>query len=81
MKLIPYAGFDPTEDDFTGIELRPLELEPARYTRLNISRAWELRREGKSWKEIGQILARENGRSIPYNSHSVYTAANYGVLR
>lgn len=81
MKLVPYAGFDPAEDDFTGVEFRPMELGPARYTRLNIRRAWELRRERKSWKEIGQILAREEGRSVPYTSHSVYTAANYGVVR
>lgn len=81
MKLIPYAGFDPTEDDFTGVELRPLELEPARYTRINIRRVWKLRREGKNWKEIGQILAREEGRPASYHAHSIYTAANYGVQK
>lgn len=82
-KLIPYAGFDPDENNLDDIELAPLHPQdlvkrsrpgPAS---IDTNRAWRLKHLGKSWKEVGEILAREEGRKIPFLGPSVYSAANY----
>jgi hypothetical protein len=83
VNLVRYAGFDPHEDDFGEVELAPLHpqdlVKPGRPLRTNIDidRAWHLKRLGRSWNEVGKILAREEGRKIAYRGNSVYFAANY----
>jgi hypothetical protein len=75
-----YAGFDPDENNFDGVELAPLheeELRAPRRTRIDTKRAWKLKHEGFSWAEIGKILACEQGRAANYQPLSVYIAANY----
>lgn len=76
---LQYAGYDPDEDNFDGVELAPLheeELRRPRRTRINVARAWELKHAGKTWTEIGRLLASEQGRASPYQGVSVYIAAN-----
>jgi hypothetical protein len=80
MILSRYAGYDPDEDNFDDVEPAPLhdeELRARRRTRINVSRAWELKRDGFDWAEIGRILACEQGRAANYQAMSVYMAANY----
>ena len=79
-----YAGFDPNEDNFDGVELAPLheqELRAPRRTRINVTRAWELKHAGYTWGEIGKILACEQGRAANYQAVSVCTAANYREVK
>jgi hypothetical protein len=79
IRPIPYAGYDPDEDNFDGIELASLydqDKRPYRTT-IDIRRAWDLKRIGHSWAEIGKILARECDRRMPFTSRAVYWAANY----
>jgi hypothetical protein len=84
MNLLRYAGFDPAEDNFDDVELAPLhdeELRAPRRTRINVSRAWQLKHAGYDWAEIGRILACEQGRAANYQAMSVYMAANYSEAR
>lgn len=82
MRLIPYAGHDPRENDFYGIEPAPLHdrERPKRRnpqsgrTGINVVRAHQLKHEGLSWGRIGEILAAEDRRSIKYLGCSVYRA-------
>jgi hypothetical protein len=40
----------------------------------NIARIRELREAGRSYPEIGRIIAQEEGRDLPYHSNSVIGA-------
>ena len=82
MGLVRYAGFDPNENQFDGVGLAPLhpeELRAYRRTRINVTRAWELKNSGLGWAKIGRQLAKEDGRAMPYLGTSVYIAANYAT--
>lgn len=79
MTLIPYAGFDPFENDFDNIQPAPLheqDIEPR--THFDIARIWSLKHSGKSWNEIGKLLASEEGRRAPYQGTSIKFAVNKG---
>lgn len=79
MNLIPYAGFDPGENDFIGINPAPLHERERRKRRnarsgrqaINVRRAAELKSQGLSWDRIGQILAAEDRREVSYLGCSV----------
>ncbi len=86
MTLIRYAGFDPDEDVFDGVELAPLHPQdapprPVPRTRLDIARAVHLRGLGWGWNEVGRQLAIEAGRRVAYRGTSIYFAVNYAVPR
>ena len=78
VKLIRYAGYDPSEKDFTGFDFPELRTFPIgslpRKDRINDEDALELREKGQGLKEIGIILARRCGRAMPY-SYSTIVAA------
>ncbi len=75
--LVRFAGYDPEEHDFDGVEMAPLHDDERRphKTAIDVARAWELKHAGKGWAEIGRILAREMGRPIHFWGHSIYIAA------
>lgn len=94
-RLVRYAGYDPDENNFVGVLLAPLhqeEFELYQRTTINIARAVELRNSGQvefrvkgrrnnklSWREVGQQLAEEEGRSVPYGPAAIYRAVHYSV--
>lgn len=75
MALIPYAGYDPDENknECCGLSMAAGRLAMARATRklIDADRARELKAQGLSYREIGVILAREQGRSTAYIAQSV----------
>jgi hypothetical protein len=85
-RLVRYAGFDPHENDFDG-ELAPLHdvdlIKPARlhHTGINIDRARHLRSLGRTWQEVGRLLAIEAGRKVAYRGASVWWALQYATAR
>jgi hypothetical protein len=62
-RLIPYAGFDPSEDRMT-LSTR----------QINKVRAHELRASGMKWMDICRTLAEESGRPTLYATDSVMAA-------
>lgn len=75
-ELIPFAGYDPNENDFSMIKLEP------RYgfdfgREINVKRAVELRAKGLKWREVSVLLAHECRRKIPFQPQSVMCAV-YG---
>lgn len=84
-RLVQYAGFDPCEEDFDGVEPAPLHAEDLvpltrqRRTRINLERAWSLKRLGRSWDEVGRLLALEQGRKVVYQGKSVRMAALFAT--
>lgn len=82
MQLAPYAGYDPRENDFFGIEPAPLHdwERPKRRNPfsgragIDVKRARQLKAEGLSWGRIGEILASEDRREAKYLGASVYAA-------
>lgn len=48
---------------------------------MDVDRAWELRDEGLSWREIGIRLAEEEGRTMVYQATSVQNACRPGPVR
>jgi hypothetical protein len=85
--LIPYAGFDPDENDFGDVELAPLhcqDIEPhaRRYrTALNVDRARHLRGLGWTFDAVGVQLAIEDGRPVAYRGTSIWWALRYATPR
>lgn len=82
MQLIPYAGFDPRENDFSGIVPAPLHDRERPKRRnpqsgrvgIDVKRANHLKAQGLSWERIGEILASEDRRKTKYLGASVYRA-------
>lgn len=83
MSLIRYAGYDPHENDFSDLDHNDLmgaehRIErPANFHRpegINVARAAQLRDEGLTWRQIGELLAIEESRPIQYLASSVYQA-------
>ncbi len=77
--MTPYTGYDPGERDLDNYRrspyaLRCLIMARAARFRIDVTRANQLRSTGKSWKEIGVALAKEQGRSIRYGGPAVQTA-------
>lgn len=85
MRLIPYAGFDPDENVFD--EPAPVRrkfrhrLPRAYRTALDVDRIHHLRRLGWTWRAIGEQLAKEDGRRVPYLGTSIWWAARYATPR
>lgn len=76
-----YAGFDSDEDNFDGVELAPLheqdEPKPRQpLTRIDTARAWHLKGLGRSWAEVGRLMAIEEGRNVPYTANGIRFAAH-----
>ena len=72
--MLRYAGYDPNEDNFDGIEPAPLHDEDCRppgKSRINIERALALKSEGLPWRRIGEILATEENRPTRYTGDGV----------
>lgn len=61
-KLIPYAGYDPEEGKFSLV---------GTHTKLDINRILELRAQKLTYREIGCILAEEEGRPIKYTTETI----------
>ena len=83
-RLVPYAGFDPDDDNFDGIELAPLhrqDIERPRHTTLDIDRIQQLRGQGWTYDAIGRQLAFECGRRAPYQAQAVWWALRYAMPR
>ncbi len=82
MQLVPYAGFDPLENNFFGIMPAPLHdrERPKRRNPLSgragidVKRATILKAQGLSWARIGEILATEDRRKLKYLGCSVRAA-------
>lgn len=75
-----YAGFDPHEDEFEGVELAPLHpQDEVRRTTIDLGRAEHLKGLGWSWAEVGRQLAVECGRKIAYRGESVRAAVLYAT--
>jgi len=62
MKLIPYAGFDPSEHH--------IDVE------FDLPRIWRLREAGMTWRAIASLLSEEDG--CDYDHARVYSAAMRG---
>ena len=72
--MIRYAGYDPDENDFRGVDPAPLHASDLRApgkTRINIQRALALKSEGLCWRRIGEILATEENRPMKYTADGV----------
>lgn len=61
MKLIPYAGFDPSEGQRGRITI-------------DAELAQDMRNEGWTWSEVAQRLSRAKARSVPFTPNAVYAA-------
>lgn len=48
---------------------------------LNVDRARELRAEGLTWREVGEMLAIEERRLLPYQGPAVREACNPGPFK
>jgi hypothetical protein len=81
-KLIPYAGFDPSEEDYSDIVISPLthrnQLNFGPRKVMDTKTARELRASGMKWDDIGRELAAREGRSAPYQGTSVIQAIMKG---
>lgn len=60
MRKIPYAGYDPAEG--------PLWEQAST---IDTERAAELRRQGLTWRQVGERLAAEYRRRMPYTGQAV----------
>lgn len=80
---LPYAGFDPDEDNFHGMELAPLHEQDVMRrqprTNIDLARAEHLKSLGWSWDDVGRQLAIEDGRRIAYQGQSVRFAFLYAL--
>lgn len=79
--LVPYAGYDPTEDQFGSSRRYVASSQNFAIARLcrkriDIGCARKLRTAGLDYRAIGQLLARQQGRATPYAARSVYRAVN-----
>ena len=77
MTMLRYAGHDSTENEFDTTGFTPLSHEDVNQfgnAPIDIRRALDLRRDGYSWDKIGQLLAAEANRLMPYKGSSVYLA-------
>ena len=79
--MIRYAGYDPTENDFSMIDLTPMhwwcwtsEHRPRRQPGIDPRRAAELRATGLKWREVADALTHEQGRAIRFTCQSVVAA-------
>lgn len=80
--MIPYAGYDETEDHVDA--LREDDEFNRRYNRrektgripIDAAMASALRAEGIAWDVIGHILAREINRPLPFTASAVCGAVN-----
>lgn len=81
MIRIPYAGFDPEEDNFEGVEMAALHEQDVscrdRSTKMDIERARYLKWIGLSWNAVGRKLASEQGRRVAYRGSSVQFAVHF----
>jgi hypothetical protein len=75
-RLIPYAGYDPGEEDFSGLEIERggllgnrSDFGPRKV--MNVQLAIQLRASGMKWDDIGRELAAQEGRPVPYRGDSV----------
>jgi hypothetical protein len=73
MMLIRYAGYDPNEDDIE--DLMPWHFPGRKYPTIDVERVRALRARGWPWWAIGEFLAIEAGRPVPFHRDSVYAAA------
>ena len=77
-QLIRYAGFDPKENDFSGLEFPAMRIfalgKLPKKDRINDEVALRLREDGLSLKTIGELMASVNGRNTPYKSNSISNA-------
>lgn len=71
-RLIPYAGYDPTEDEFIeadhSVQSRNFALARSRRQCLDPERVVYMRQQGMSHRVIGETIAAEDGRPLPYRS-------------
>lgn len=75
-----YAGFDPHENEFEGVELAPLHpQDEVRRTTIDLGRAEYLKGLGWNWAAVGRQLAVECGRKIAYRGESVRAAVLYAT--
>lgn len=82
--MIRYAGYDPEEDNFEGIELAPLHPVDAARRRnrghkpreIDVRLAMDLRAQGLTWMEIGARLAKEKLRKTPFHGSSICQAVS-----
>lgn len=78
MALIPYAGYDPDEgrSETVGLSMAAGRLLMARAARklIDVDRAHQLKAQHFNHREIGIMLAREQGRSSAYIANSVQRA-------
>lgn len=72
-QLIRYAGFDPDEDNFTGIELKPLFPVGSlpNKDRIDEQHALLLFEGGMTAKEIGEMMAKRCGRKMAYTADAI----------
>lgn len=68
MRLIPYAGYDPSEAPFRGDKAK------GRNRTINGLRAASLFAEGLQWQKVAERLAMEDGRGT-YDKDAVARAA------
>jgi hypothetical protein len=85
MGMVRFAGFDPEEDNFDGIDPAPLheqDFQPrVMRTRMNLDRARHLRSLKWAWREIGKQIAIEEGRRVPYLANSIRLAVECNYVQ
>lgn len=67
--MIRFAGFDPDEDDFEGVEPAPLHAHDRRVTRgaIDPEAALQIKLAGNTWRRVGEIMACEQNRVIRFS--------------
>lgn len=77
--MIPYAGFDASENQFGTrtrcvSSARNLQIARLCRKRIDVDCARKLKAAGLTHRTIGQLLASAQGRTMPYTAISVYRA-------
>ena len=74
MAVIPYAGYEPNEDDYATYSFVPMSHEVVRRNAIPCERAIELRDMGMKWDDVADVLTFETGRVIKFYGQSVQQA-------